>query len=79
VALGALAGLPTIAGAWFGGFAFSPAWGSFAFGIAAGAIAQVIWTISRSLSGERSIASGAGAVGLIVGLGVMYLTGLLAG
>jgi ZIP family zinc transporter len=78
VALGAVAGVPTIAGAWFGGFAFSPAWGSFAFGIAAGAIAQVIWTISRSFARERGIASGTAALGLIAGLAVMYLTGLLA-
>ena len=47
-ALGCLAGLPTIAGAWAGGFAFSPAPAAFAFGIAAGAIAQVVWAITRS-------------------------------
>ncbi|MEA2452077.1 MAG: zinc transporter, family [Actinomycetota bacterium] len=76
VALGAIAGLPTILGAWAGGFAFSPVWGSFAFGIAAGAIAQVIWAISRSMR-ERA-GSGAAVLGFCVGLVAMYATGLLA-
>jgi zinc transporter ZupT len=76
VALGAVAGVPTIVGAWAGGFAFSPAWGSFAFGIAAGAIAQVVWAIGRSMR-ERA-GSGAAALGFCVGLIAMYITGLLA-
>ena len=77
-ALGAIAGAPTIAGAWAGGFAFSPGWASFAFGIAAGAIAQVVWTIGRSLRSEDPAASGLGALGFVAGLVVMYVTGLLA-
>lgn len=76
VALGAIAGIPTIFGAWAGGFAFSAAWGSFAFGIAAGAIAQVVWAITRSMR-ERA-GSGAAALGFCVGLFAMYATGLLA-
>ena len=76
IALGALAGAPTVAGAWMGGFAYSPAWSSLAFGIAAGAIAQVIWAIARSIA-DRS-RSGAAALGFAVGLIAMYATGLLA-
>jgi ZIP family zinc transporter len=76
-ALGALAGAPTIAGAWAGGFAFAPAWASFAFGVAAGAIAQVVWQIARSMSGGRGLASTAGTLGLLSGFAFMYLTGLL--
>lgn len=76
VALGAIAGIPTIFGAWMGGFAFSAAWGSLAFGIAAGAIAQVVWAITRSMR-ERAT-SGAAALGFCVGLVAMYATGLLA-
>jgi zinc transporter ZupT len=76
VALGAVAGVPTILGAWGGGFAFSPAFGAVAFGIAAGAIAQVVWTIGRSLPREGSLGSGFGAAGFMVGLLVMYVTGL---
>lgn len=74
--LGAIAGVPTIIGAWAGGFAFSALWGSFAFGIAAGAIAQVVWAITRSMK-ERA-RSGAAALGFCIGLVAMYLTGLLA-
>lgn len=76
VALGLIAGVPTIFGAWAGGFAFSPVWGSFAFGIAAGAIAQVVWAIGRSMR-ERA-GSGMAALGFCVGLVAMYATGLFA-
>ena len=76
VLLGIIAGAPTILGAWAGGFAFSPVWGSFAFGIAAGAIAQVVWAIGRSMR-ERA-GSGMAALGFCVGLVAMYATGLFA-
>lgn len=76
VLLGAIAGVPTILGAWAGGFAFSPVWGSFAFGIAAGAIAQVVWAIGRSMRERAS--SGMAALGFCVGLVAMYATGLFA-
>lgn len=78
VALGAIAGAPTIAGAWAGGFAFAPAWASLAFGIAAGAIAQVIWTVGRSMSSGRELTAPFGALGFMTGIVVMYATGLLA-
>lgn len=77
VALGALAGVPAIAGAWLGGFAFSPAPAAFAFGVAAGAIAQVVWAVSRSMKGDESLTSRWGAAGFVLGLLVMYSTGLL--
>jgi zinc transporter, ZIP family len=76
-ALGALAGAPAILGAWAGGFAFAPAWASFAFGVAAGAIAQVVWQIARSMSGGRGLSSAAGTLGLLSGFAFMYLTGLV--
>lgn len=78
VALGLVAGAPTILGAWFGGFAFAPAWGSLAFGVAAGAIAQVLWTIGRNLPSGRGLSSTAGILGFVGGLVVMYVTGLFA-
>jgi hypothetical protein len=74
--LGAVAGLPTIVGAWLGGFAFSPSWGALFFGVAAGAIAQVIWVIGRSMRTDREPLSGLAALGFMVGLVTMYLTGL---
>ena len=76
-ALGAVAGVPTIIGAWGGGFAFAPSWAAIAFGVAAGAIAQVVWQIVRGMSREHGLASGLGAVGLMAGLLFMYVTGLL--
>ncbi|MGH2751517.1 MAG: ZIP family metal transporter [Actinomycetota bacterium] len=77
VALGAVAGAPTIIGAWGGGFAFAPAWAALAFGVAAGAIAQVVWQIARGMSRDHGLASGLGALGLMAGLLFMYITGLL--
>lgn len=76
--LGAVAGVPTIFGAWIGGFAFAPAWASLAFGIAAGAIAQVIWQIAVSMDRGRRVVAGLGALGFVAGFVIMYGTGLLA-
>jgi len=76
-ALGAVAGAPTIIGAWGGGFAFAPSWAALAFGVAAGAIAQVVWQIVRGLSRDHGLSSGLGALGLMAGLLFMYVTGLL--
>lgn len=78
VALGAVAGVPTVFGAWLGGYAFSPVWGALAFGIAAGAIAQVVWSIAKSMAGDREGLPASVALGFIVGLAVMYVTGLFA-
>jgi zinc transporter, ZIP family len=77
VVLGVIAGAPAIVGAWLGGFAFSPAWAALAFGVAAGAIAQVVWKIGRSLDEGRGFATPLGALGFMAGLAIMYLTGLL--
>jgi len=80
--LGALAGVPTILGAWIGGFTYSPTWGVLFLGIGAGAVAQVVWTLGKMLHGRRREAVGGlaaplNAVGLVSGLAVMYVTGLL--
>jgi zinc transporter ZupT len=77
VAFGVIAGVPTIFGAWLGGFAYSPEFAVFAFGVAAGAIAQVIWAIAHSMRGEASLDRGLPAAGFVAGLLVMYGTGLL--
>lgn len=77
VGLGALAGVPTIAGAWLGGYAFSPSWATLAFGVAAGAIAQVVWAVAGTLPREYRLVAPVGAAGLVAGLVVMYATGLL--
>ena len=77
VALGALAGVPTIFGAWMGGYAFSASWAALAFGVAAGAIAQVIWAVAATLPAKHRLGAPVGAAGFVVGLVVMYATGLL--
>jgi len=73
--LAAVAGGPAIPGVWLGGFAFDPTIAAIAFGIATGAILQVLWMIGRPMvrgTGDRVVAAGVGA-----GFLAMYLTGLL--
>jgi zinc transporter, ZIP family len=75
VVLAAVASAPAIPGVWLGGFAFDPTVAAIAFGIATGAILQVLWMIGRPMvrhAGDRVVAAGFGA-----GLLAMYLTGLL--
>ena len=81
--LGAIGGVPTIAGAWLGGLVHSPAIAVLCLGLGAGAIAQVIHQIARQMAGTRPImgylASAHIALGLLAGFAVMYATGLLVG
>jgi ZIP family zinc transporter len=79
VALGVLAGIPTILGAWLGGFTYSPAWTTLFLAIGAGAIAQVVFELSRLFA--RRVGEGLhtplNAAGLLAGMLIMYATGLL--
>jgi len=81
--LGLIAGAPTIAGAWLGGFVYSPVWSVVFLALGAGAIAQVIAQIARGTAGERKLAALARSApvigGLLVGFAVMYATGMLVG
>ncbi|HXT21596.1 MAG TPA: ZIP family metal transporter [Thermoanaerobaculia bacterium] len=81
--LGAIAGVPTIAGAWLGGFLYSPLWAVVFLGVGAGAIAQVVVQITRSMARERGLGellrSAPVAWGLLAGVVVMYATGTLVG
>ena len=45
--LGALAGVPTVVGAWIGGFTYSPIWTTLFFAIGAGAIVVVVYELWR--------------------------------
>jgi ZIP family zinc transporter len=76
--LGVLAGAPAILGAWIGASFFNPSAAALMLGIGAGAIAQVIVQIWRQTRGadERGLSPGL-AGGLLLGLFVMYATGLL--
>lgn len=78
--LGGIAGLPTVIGAWIGGFNYNPVWTTLFFAIGGGAILQVIYEVSqlildREVSG--SWASSYNVVGFLMGLAIMYVTGLL--
>ena len=83
VQLGIIAGAPTIAGAWLGGFAYSPIWSVVFLAIGAGAIAQVVVQIARQMAGNepvsRHMATAPVLTGLMAGFGVMYVTGLMVG
>lgn len=79
VLLGMLAGVPTIIGAWIGGFSYSPVLVTLFFAIGAGAIAQVIlelWKLFARRAGG-GLAQPLNALGLVAGLLIMYATGLV--
>lgn len=83
--LGLIGGVPTIAGAWLGGFVYSPVWSVLFLAIGVGAIAQVVLQISRQMTitrdgaPTRGMASGPVLAGLAAGVAVMYVTGMLVG
>ena len=77
VALGALAGVPTIFGAWIGGLAYSPTASVLFLSIGAGAIVQVVWEIGRLMRRDaKTLALPLNAAGFTLGLLVMYVTGV---
>jgi zinc transporter ZupT len=79
VLLGALAGVPTVIGAWIGGFTYSPVWTTLFFAVGAGAIVLVVYELWR-LFARRSpdgLLAPLNAAGVLAGMLVMYLTGLL--
>jgi ZIP family zinc transporter len=81
VLLGLIGGVPTIAGAWIGGLAYSPVLSVLFLALGAGAIAQVVVQIARGVAGERPLGaylkSAPAVAGLAAGFAVMYGTGLL--
>ena len=78
VALGLIAGVPTIFGTWIGGFSYSPTASVLFLAIGAGAIVQVISVLGRSMGsrGREGFKGPLNAAGVVVGLIVMYTTGL---
>jgi zinc transporter ZupT len=83
--LGLVAGAPTIAGAWLGGFVYSPVWSVVFLAVGAGAIAQVVVQIGRGMARARErsfgdlVRSVPVAAGLAAGVAVMYATGMMIG
>ena len=83
IRLGLIGGVPTIAGAWLGGFVYSPIWSVVFLAMGVGAIAQVVGQIARQVgreaAGARRLTSGPVLGGLVAGVAVMYVTGMLVG
>lgn len=79
LALGAVAGVPTVFGAWVGGFSYSPTWATFFLALGAGAIIQVIVEVGKLVqrSWERGLFTPLNAAGMALGLVLMYGTALL--
>ena len=79
VKLGLIAGAPTVLGTWIGGFSYSPTWATLFLAIGVGAILQVIYELVLLFSRreEASLVSAYNLSGFILGLGIMYGTGLL--
>ncbi|HEX5982716.1 MAG TPA: ZIP family metal transporter [Solirubrobacterales bacterium] len=78
LALGLIAGAPAILGAWIGAAAFNPSLGALLFGVGVGAIARVIVQIAPVMRDrEGRYLYPATVAGILVGIAVMYLTGLL--
>lgn len=76
VGLVLVAGAPAIPGTLLGSWSIAPAWSAIAFGVAAGALIQVLLVVGRSLaavSDRRTVAAG-----VVFGVATMYATGLLA-
>ena len=83
IQLGLIAGVPTIGGAWLGGFVYSPFWSVLFLAIGAGAIAQVVMLISGQMAeGQplgRYLATTPVMAGLFAGFSTMYVTGMMVG
>lgn len=81
VLMGALAGVPTIFGAWLGGFTYSDALALLFLSIGAGAIFQVVYQIAGQLAARRGGLSAlfnfVNVSGLAAGFLIMYATGLM--
>ncbi len=78
VVLGLIAGAPAILGAWIGASAFNPSLAALLFGVGVGAIVRVIVQIAPSMRDEEGrLLNPTAVAGLLVGIAVMYLTGLL--
>jgi ZIP family zinc transporter len=80
--LACLAGLPAVLGLWLGAFAYTNHWAALALALGAGAILQVIIEVGlllRRQLGQQSQTRAYPVVfgGLILGVAIMYLTGLL--
>jgi zinc transporter ZupT len=82
ITMGLIAGVPTIVGAWIGGFLYSPIAAIIFLSIGAGAIFQVVFSITSWMSSNTSeprkaMLSTPMIAGFTVGMIIMYATSLL--
>jgi zinc transporter ZupT len=82
VILGLIAGVPTIIGAWIGGFFYSPIAAVIFLSIGAGAIFQVVYSITSWMAkgsdgARQSLLRTPVVAGFAIGMAIMYITGLL--
>jgi len=77
--MGGIAGVPTVLGAWAGGFSYSPTLATFFLALGAGAILQVIVEVTRLIrkSWPQGLFTPLNATGLLLGLLIMYGTALM--
>ena len=75
----AVSGLPVVAGLWLGALALPAGWAALAFGVAAGAVAQVALSVARWLHGRGAALTPLNAGAFVSAVVAMYLTGVLAG
>jgi len=80
-ALVAIAGAPTIVGAWIGGYLTNDLLGVLFFAAAAGAALEVVFEVGRYVARRApgGLSSPFVLGGFIAGVAVMYITGVLAG
>ncbi|MFQ6010978.1 MAG: ZIP family metal transporter [Nitrososphaerales archaeon] len=80
ILLGLLAGGPTIIGSIIGGFAFTALLATIFLAVAAGAVLQVVYEVGKlSLMRDKGWAQPRNLIGLLIGLLIMYVTGLIIG
>jgi zinc transporter, ZIP family len=84
IVMGLIAGVPTIIGAWIGGFLYSPLAAIIFLAIGAGAIFQVVLSITSWLSStnnsepsRKAMLSTPMIAGFTVGMVIMYVTSLM--
>jgi zinc transporter ZupT len=77
VGLVLLAGLPAVTGVWLGALAVRPLWLALSFGVAAGALLQVIIEVGAMMLRRPAALGPASLGGVAAGLGIMYVTALL--
>jgi zinc transporter, ZIP family len=79
ILMGLIAGVPTIVGSWIGGFLYSPVATIIFLGIGAGAIFQVVYSVGSWMyyNNNKALASFPIVSGFMLGIFIMYITGLL--